>query len=408
MRCIVLFVFAFAVAADTILSSFKVSETKSVLQPNVPYATQSETFRTSAIALQPGGVVFTDKEKTVLQFPKPSVDEYAITGFKAELVDEAGKSVPLSEVYLHHWLVYRIGHSNLGVCGDPLDYVFGIGAESRMSPIVFPESHGYIATPGDKWTINLHVLRIVGLKTLGSQAAAVKGCIECDYAAGKGCSPTKSGQFGCCMDGSQCPVDGSVSGKKNYFFQYTITYTTEVSAITPLWFYLLDGSNCQVEHNIAQNNLNPVHVTEHSWKAPANFQLVQATGHVHIGGINISLLLNGQEVCTTTPKYGTDASNTPGNEKGYAVQADTCQLNVHNKAGDTITVRSHYWVSSNSDPLNTAVPSGGHNGVMDYMYLAVVKASVTQENGTAVDLSRAHELVHESIDNPEHVRSHVV
>lgn len=407
MRCVVVFASVLGVAADTILSSFKVSETESVLHPTLPFATKSETFRTRATAMPAGGVLFSDKSKSVIQFPKPS-NQYAITGFTAEMVDEDGNSVPLSELYLHHWLVYRTGHSNLGVCGDPLDYVFGVGAESRSSPVVFPDGHGYVATSSDRWTLNVHVLRTMGLKKLSSEAEAVKDCIECNYAAGKGCSKSQSGSFACCEDGSQCPVDGSVSGKKKYAFQYTVTYTTAVSAVAPLHFYLLDASNCQIEHNIPANDNNPVHVTEYSWKNPANAKLVMAVGHVHIGGVNVSLFLNGKELCTTTAKYGTDASNPPGNEKGYLVAADGCKLSVDSKAGDTITVRSHYWVGTQSDPLNTVVPPGAHNGVMDYMYLAVVRDSITFANGTAVDVSRSHEVVFEPAEQPENLRHLVV
>jgi hypothetical protein len=256
--------------------------------------------------------------------------------------------------------------------------------------------------------MNLHVMRTVGLKNgmFGQKRAsqAVKECIECSYAPGKGCTLLQSGGFACCRDKSRCPADGSVMGRNKYAFQYTVTYTTDVAAIVPLHFFLLDGSNCKIEHNIPENARNPVHITQHSWKAPINAKIVMAVGHIHIGGFNVTLFVNGEELCTTTGEYGTDAGNLPGNEQGYLVGAPGCNLTYDGKAGDTVTVRSHYWVGTESDPLNTAVPPGAHNGVMDYMYLAVVKESITFANGTSVDLGRAHEVVFEPSEHPDNLR----
>ena len=41
--------------------------------------------------------------------------KYAITEFHADVVDEHSKPVPLSEVYLHHWLVFN----KEGNAGEP-------------------------------------------------------------------------------------------------------------------------------------------------------------------------------------------------------------------------------------------------------------------------------------------------
>lgn len=401
-------------ASDTVLTSYRVGETDAVPHPSFSYSTTTETFRTSAFAMNPGDVIFTNKDETVLQFPNPG-GKYAITGFAAELVDEWGQSVPLSEVYLHHWLVFHTDNPNLGVCGDWLNYSFGVGAESRTSPVVLPEGHGYVVdsrrAKDNHWTLNLHALRTEGLRKSGSpatQAQAVKDCIECNYAAEKEkickyCTNWTSGTFQCCLDGNICPTDGSVSGTKNYALQYKVTYTKQVSAVVPLYFFLLDASNCMIEHNIPANNQNPTHITHYSWKAPINSKLVMATGHIHIGGIDISLYINGELQCTTTSHYGTDPANPPGNEKGYLVAANTCYVSKQTKVGDNITVRSQYWVGTESDPLNTALPPGNHNGVMDYMYLAVVRDSITYANGTAVDLRRSKDIVFETAEHPENL-----
>ena len=114
-------------------------------------------IRSKALPLAPGEVVFTDPLKTALPMPSGKI---AITGFRAEVVDAAGASVPLSEVYNHHWLVYD-GRKNSGVCGGYLVYKFGVGAECRGTPTVFPAPYALTAEGTETWGANIHLLRTV-------------------------------------------------------------------------------------------------------------------------------------------------------------------------------------------------------------------------------------------------------
>ena len=138
--------------------------------------------RSKALPLAPGEVVFTDPQKTALPMPSGKI---AITGFRAEIVDAAGASVPLSEVYNHHWLVYD-GRLNSGLCGGYLAYKFGVGAECRGTPTVFPAPYALTAEGTEKWGANIHLLRTVDLVD-----DDVKSCIECAYAPNKGWVKTR-------------------------------------------------------------------------------------------------------------------------------------------------------------------------------------------------------------------------
>merc|ERR1712241_1382031 len=204
----------------------------------------------------------------------------------AEIVDENNISVSLEEVYLHHWLGFNNKRQNQGVCGGYLSYTFGVGAETRGTPVKFPQGFGWVADPDMEWTANIHILRTQALTVETNYSQAIKECIECWYAPGKGCREDQSGQFDCCQDGSACPTDGSITGKKNYYFSYTVTYTTELNAISPLYVYLLDASNCQIEHNIQADDVNPVKITSYSWTSPVSGNIAFAVGHVHNAGIN--------------------------------------------------------------------------------------------------------------------------
>merc|ERR550532_745132 len=236
------------------------------------YTVKSETFRSEALPLKAGEVAFTNPAKTLLTFPTPG-GEYSIVKFGvAEIVDEAGTSVPLSEVYLHHWLIFNDNRPNLGVCGGYLKYNFGIGAESRGTPVEFPDGYGWVSDSSDVWGANIHILRTVDLKVNTNSSQALKECIECWPGQGKPACHTAS--FACCTDGSFCPTNGVVQNTKNYYFQYTVHYTTDLSIIKPLHVVVLDASNCQVETNIEANDVNPWAITEHAWKSPVKGNIV--------------------------------------------------------------------------------------------------------------------------------------
>ena len=85
----------------------------------------TQTYRSQAMPLTNGDTIFTSPPRTLLKMPTGSV---AIRSFHAEVVDDAGDSVPLSEVYNHHWLVFAMQTPNAGACGARapyLTYMFG-------------------------------------------------------------------------------------------------------------------------------------------------------------------------------------------------------------------------------------------------------------------------------------------
>merc|ERR1712096_188201 len=171
--------------------------------------------------LKPGEVVFTNPYKTPLQMPKGKI---AVLGFHAEVVtklnDGTYQSVPLNEVYNHHWLVFD-GKGNAGVCGGYLGYKFGVGAECRNTPVAYPDGYGVVLDGTETWGANIHLLRTQGLSN-GEQG--VKECIECWYAKGKGCKQAQSGTFACYGDKSFCPTTSRLE-KKDYYLRYNVTWT---------------------------------------------------------------------------------------------------------------------------------------------------------------------------------------
>ena len=95
-------------------------------------------------------------------------------------------------MYDHHWIALSNYHHNQ-ICG--VEYVFGIGAESRNNPVNFPAGFGYLVEPGVTWGANVHLLRTEGLAGDNPHKAA-KMCNECYYAPGKGAQCADSGRGG--------------------------------------------------------------------------------------------------------------------------------------------------------------------------------------------------------------------
>jgi hypothetical protein len=93
-------------------------------------------------------MLFTDPFKTPLKMPE---QPFWITGFLGEVVNGRGASVPLSEIYTHHWIAIDSKHRNKLCYRVEPNYVFGIGAESRETPATFPAGYGYYVAKGDTW-----------------------------------------------------------------------------------------------------------------------------------------------------------------------------------------------------------------------------------------------------------------
>jgi hypothetical protein len=275
---------------------------------------------------------------------------------------------------------------NAGVCGGYLSYIFGVGAESRNSPMEYPDGYGYQMKGTEQWGANIHLLRTVDIE---GGAQGTKDCIECKYWEGRspGCHEDESGLFACCGDGTFCKTTakGKFGAAKTYYLRYAVTYTTNVNSVKPLALYVFDSSNCKIEYNIAADAKSKEHM-DLCWTVPENGagEIVFAQGHQHIGGEKISLLhgpthRSAVSICDSYPTYGT-AKGVPGNEKGYLTAMSHCNRpNVTIKAGEQICVNSTYIVDP-KDQRSAPIPGGSHGGVMSLFYAAVHLDKVTENH----------------------------
>ena len=237
-------------------------------------------------------------QDTPLAMPSVKVGgPYAILSFVGSMVEGSNAQVPLDRVYTHHWIVEQSSHTN-ELCKTGLNYIFGIGAESRNSPAIFPEGHGYLIESEEvnKFGGNIHVLRTENLSTdaLGmvpvgkaGAAGAAKQCNECYYAVGKGkqCTLAQNGTFFCCgdrcYDGScGCPTKvGTKMVPVDFYLEYTVRYTRNVSMIKPVSVGVITTPNCEVFYNVLRNDDTPLTYSTTTFTNPAETSLYLAIGH---------------------------------------------------------------------------------------------------------------------------------
>ena len=90
-----------------------------------------KTFKSPPISLRSGQIANTLGNWGPLDWVKGPI---AIRHFDGKIVDDSGKFVPLTEVYVHHWILFRedpasgLAFPNGGVCSNLVN-IFGIGAE---------------------------------------------------------------------------------------------------------------------------------------------------------------------------------------------------------------------------------------------------------------------------------------
>ena len=306
---------------------------------------------------------------------------------EGEIVDgETLQSTPLTEIYDHHWILLNNVHKNRLCKG--IEYVFGVGAESRNTPFDLPAGYGYPVAEGTEWGANIHLLRTEGLEG-EDPYLAVKHCNECFYAPGKGdaCNIQSNGTFQCCGDpcalgkiGKQsckCPTAKGVSTeRKGYKLKYTLNYTTGCD-LEPVDIGVLAAPDCAAFYHVQRNNAEPVTVASAELSIDGVYDVVAATGHQHVGAVNLSVSVNGRLVCASYPTYG-NQKGVAGDELGYLTHISQCigtEADAYTEGplqlskGDKLRVDGYYFVGDNDERI-APYKGGTHLNVMSYLYTA--------------------------------------
>ncbi|KAK7412823.1 hypothetical protein VNO78_04478 [Psophocarpus tetragonolobus] len=363
---------------------------------------KTSVFLSPKLELGPGSV--SNKLYYDVDFPKGHI---ALKSFNAELVDESGKSVPLQETYLHHWLIIRyhqpknLSHnsqtdivvvSNSGFCQDSvLNQYFGLGSETRETATDIPDPFGIeVGDPleipygyDEKWLINVHAIDTRGVEDR-------TGCTECRCNLynvtkdedGNPLSPDYKGGLDCCPDNSQCRLmKGFYGPNQSLYLKYTVKWISYDNYVLPLKIYILDVTdvlnvskgigpkhNCKIEYQVepcskGYNSSACIDVKKTSFPMQTGGYVIYGVGHQHAGAIGSTLFgQDGGVICSSIPKYGNGSA--AGNEKGYVVGMSTCYPRpgtIKIKDGETLTLEVSY--------SNTEM----HTGVMGLFYILVAE-----------------------------------
>ncbi|KZV21415.1 hypothetical protein F511_14947 [Dorcoceras hygrometricum] len=377
---------------------------------------KTEVFSSPEFALEPGSV--SNKYYYNVDFPRGHI---AIKSFNGEVVDENGRSIPLHETYLHHWVVLRyyqrkgvdihvptvhgdlgflqskhIIVKNSGVCDNGLTQYFGLGSETRRTVTDVPDPYGIeVGNPDDipdgyeeRWMVNVHAI-----DTRGTDDKL--GCTECrcdlynvtndEY--GHVVPRTYFGGLRCCYNGARCRVrDGFQGEKRSLHLRYTVKYLEWDPSILPVRIYIFDVTDiwtkaeesrgvrarhqCLVEYDVescpvAEANEGCSHSKSLAFSFPTGGEVIYGVGHQHAGGTGTTLYgEGGRVICSSNPTYGNGVE--PGNEEGYIVGMSTCYPSpgsVKISAGETLTLVSNYSSSQK------------HTGVMGLFYILLADSS---------------------------------
>lgn len=314
----------------------------------------TKTFRSPGFILGPGGVI--DKYLPVAM----PTGHIAVRSLDMTVVDSNGKQVPLSETYLHHWVLIRyyidpvstnvsvltVPVPNDGVCNPFLVQWFGLGSEFRHTNSTVPPPYGIVlGNPDDVpegleevWFLNVHAIDTRGV-------VDSRGCIEClcdvynstSDGYGRDLPPGYVGGLYCCHDETQCPLrPGFEAVRRELFLKFTVTFVDFSDAVVPVKVYLLDVTDrrtawdqpaqCMVEYTVPQCAVGAaecVHTQEAVAFLPEGGYVVFSSAHLHNSGVAASISLeNGRDICLSHPIYG--RGKEAGNETGYVVGMTSC------------------------------------------------------------------------------------
>jgi hypothetical protein len=261
---------------------------------------ESAVFLSPKFELEPGSVI--NKYYYDIDFPKGHI---AIKSFNAEVVDEAGNSIPLHETYLHHWDVdryYQSKHAkqarhdgemmpensdnvmvrNNGICQENIiGQYFGLGSETRGTPTDIPDPFGIeIGNPEEVpkgfeaiWMVNIHAIDTRGVEDK-------LGCTECkcdlynvtvdEYWSA--IRPNYKGGVLCCYEGTHCKLKEGFKGpKRSLYLKYTVKWVDWDDFIVPVKIYVIDVTDTLQPSDDSKGldlyhdcQVNEIHHTLHS------------------------------------------------------------------------------------------------------------------------------------------------
>ncbi len=245
------------------------------------------TFRIGPFNLAPMGQAGSESQSTQANVPRPA-GAFGMKTMSFDVVDASGASVPHSAVHLHHVLLMNAAHRDT-FCNRPERFA---GSGSERTPISLYDPYAYLVGASDQWNALWHI-----------------------------------------MNESDAP--------QQVYIQYKIGYQPSATAensrgVTP---FFLDVTGCgnSVYQVPGDGGPGSVHTATRSWTAPWDGYHVTAGGHLHAGGIDITIRNDATgDSCTMVAHYEhTHPDGAPG-------EITRCPVHKRFLQGQQFSVTSRY------------------------------------------------------------------
>lgn len=253
----------------------------------------TRTFRYGPFTLGPGGEVM-GSPRTGL--PKPP-GSFGLKGAKFDIVDQNGTPVSVHDVHLHHIVMTTSARDDRLCPGRPERF---IGAGMERTPINLWGPYTYLVGAADQWGAIYHVMN--------------------ETAPG---TPAKT-----------------------VYIQYTLDYqpgatSSNSRSLTPL-FQDVTGCGGSTYDVPGGGGPGSVHVKQRAWTAPNDGIVIFTGGHLHDGGVDITLsdATTGKNLCTGTATYHENPRHLSA--------INPCILHHKVQAGHSYRVSARY---ENAQPL---------------------------------------------------------
>jgi Stress up-regulated Nod 19 len=252
----------------------------------------TQTFRYGPFTLGPGGEVMGSPSSGM---PRPD-GAFGLKSAKFDVVDAAGNPVSVHDVHLHHIVMTTSARQDQLCPGRPERF---IGAGMERTPIDLWGPYTYLVGASDQWGSIYHLM-----------------------------NETPPG-----------------TPAKTVYIQYTLGYQPGANATNsrPLDVYFQDVTGCGGSTYDVPGNGGPgsVHTKSRSWTAPREGIAVFTGGHLHEGGIDITL-----DNTTTNEKFCTGTATYHENPRHLSA-INACALHHQIFAGNNLRVTARY---DNSQP----------------------------------------------------------
>lgn len=215
--------------------------------------TLTQTFRYGPFTLGPGGE---RQGSPPSGMPRPS-GPFGLKGATFDVVDQNGAPVSVHDVHLHHIVMTTSAHQD-ALCPTRRERFIGAGME--RTPINLPNPYAYLVSGSEQWGSIYHLMN-------------------------------------------------ETSTTRTVYIQYTLKYQPGANATNsrPVEPWFMDTTGCGNSTYDVPGNGGPgsVHSRSRSWQAPRDGMAVFAGGHLHDGGIDITLRDTAPDspTCTGTATY---------------------------------------------------------------------------------------------------------